>query len=235
MPPARNYDRVQQQYSQYVPKPSTVRKIALTLAVICLIIFSFLAYAVATNNDITLQDVRIVNWIADKANPTLTAFAFLITTIGSPLFITVAVLAGAIGSYLRFHAAKLAILFVSVGAGAALTMTILKLIFHRQRPIMAHPLDHEIGFSFPSGHATMSASVYGLCIFLIVTHVKRAWLRIVLAIALSVLVFAVALSRIYLGVHYPVDVAGGICLGTAWTCVSFVLYSKAIERINHSR
>ena len=209
---------------------STLGRISTWLTAACVMLFSFLAFAVVTHNDITLLDVRIVNWLADQASATLTPLAFLITTFGSPLFITFVVLAGAIASYVRFKSTRLVCLFLAVGIGAGAVMSLLKVIFHRARPVMAHPLDHEVGFSFPSGHATMSAALYGLLILLVVTNVKRRWLRITLSVLLSALIFAIAVSRIYLGVHYPVDVTGGVCLGTAWTCMCFAIYAKAAER-----
>jgi len=63
------------------------------------------------------------------------------------------------------------------------------------------------GYSFPSGHASMSMSIYGsLCM-----EVKKRWLWIVS----SVIVLCIGLSRFAAGVHYPTDVLAGWGVGLA--------------------
>jgi len=79
--------------------------------------------------------------------------------------------------------------------------------------------------SFPSGHATMSAVVYLTLATLIVRLVDDVAVRVyVLAVAI-LLTLAVGLSRIYLGVHWPSDVAAGWALGAAWACLSWLAVS----------
>jgi undecaprenyl-diphosphatase len=57
--------------------------------------------------------------------------------------------------------------------------------------------------SFPSGHATVSFA----CATVLAFHAPRA------APAFFVLAAAIAWSRVYVGVHYPLDVLGGAVLG----------------------
>jgi undecaprenyl-diphosphatase len=86
----------------------------------------------------------------------------------------------------------------------------LKLAFGRDRPYVAHPhpeplLGTPLDLSFPSGHAaTAFAGVTILAAF-----APR------LGPALLVLAALVAWSRVYVGVHYPLDVLVGALLGTA--------------------
>ncbi|MDS1269700.1 phosphatase PAP2 family protein [Lipingzhangella sp. LS1_29] len=60
------------------------------------------------------------------------------------------------------------------------------------------------GASFPSGHAQMSATFWGY----LALWVRRRWLWILAA----TLVALISASRVYLGVHVPVDIAGGLLL-----------------------
>jgi undecaprenyl-diphosphatase len=113
---------------------------------------------------------------------------------------------------------------LSVGAGT-LVGHLLKLAYDRPRPDL---VDHLVAIhtpSFPSGHATMSAVVYltlaSLILRLVDSRTVRAYVLTV-AIALTV---AIGLSRVYLGVHWPSDVAAGWAIGVAWACFSWLLVS----------
>lgn len=76
------------------------------------------------------------------------------------------------------------------------------------------------GYSFPSGHSANSAATYFGTAY--VYKDKRRWWLIVCAVALPLLV---ALSRTYLGAHYPTDVIVGLLLGTATVLLVQTLYS----------
>jgi undecaprenyl-diphosphatase len=75
--------------------------------------------------------------------------------------------------------------------------------------------------SFPSGHATQSAAFYGSGLLALMILLRgpgrlRELARAVAAAALALLVCGVGFSRVYLGVHYPTDVACGLLLGALW-------------------
>src|SRR5690606_27342835 len=100
---------------------------------------------------------------------------------------------------------------------------LLKSFYDRPRPDIVDHLVQTHTASFPSGHATMSAVVYLTLASLIVRLVDDVAVRLyVLAIAI-LLTFAVGVSRIYLGVHWPSDVAAGWALGVAWACLSWLV------------
>jgi undecaprenyl-diphosphatase len=70
------------------------------------------------------------------------------------------------------------------------------------------------GWSFPSGHASQaSAFWFALVLALRAAPIPRCELRLAWAAAI---VTAVALSRVWLGVHYPSDVIAGLLLGGGW-------------------
>jgi len=84
--------------------------------------------------------------------------------------------------------------------------SILKLIFHTPRPFVELglvPLYIEKSFSFPSSHSAIFASTAFVLFFMN----KK------LGIVFMVIALLVGLSRIVIGVHYPIDVVGGFCFG----------------------
>lgn len=94
--------------------------------------------------------------------------------------------------------------------------------FGRPRPPSAHWATAVTGFSFPSGHSFTSAVCAGLLV-LAVAHRRPPWTRAAAAVAVLYAVL-VGLSRVYLGVHWPLDVAGGWLLAAGWlACGSAVL------------
>ena len=91
----------------------------------------------------------------------------------------------------------------------------LALIVARPRPTIEH-LTHLTSLSFPSEHTTQAAAIY-LAIASLLTQGRQAlWRRLALALAV-VIAILVALSRVFLGVHYPTDVGAGLLLGWLWT------------------
>ena len=91
----------------------------------------------------------------------------------------------------------------------------LKAFFDRPRPDLTG-IVHVATASFPSGHATVSAVAYLTLGVVLARAADRLRLKVFYLAAAIVLTGIVGLSRLYLGVHYPTDVAAGWALGGAW-------------------
>lgn len=100
--------------------------------------------------------------------------------------------------------------------GAAGLMFALKDAFARPRPEVIPRLVQVAGFSYPSGHSLASASVYATLALIAMRRFPTWGARVAVAAMALGLVLAIGESRVYLGVHYPTDVAGGIAVGLAW-------------------
>ena len=99
------------------------------------------------------------------------------------------------------------------------------MIFHRDRPLTPL-LEAAQGYSFPSGHATMSITFYGLIIFLVWQNEKSVLLKWLLTILLALLIISIGISRVYLRVHYASDVLAGFCVGLMWLLLSLWLLKR---------
>jgi membrane-associated phospholipid phosphatase len=94
----------------------------------------------------------------------------------------------------------------------------LKHLFDRDRPLI--PLLEEArGLSFPSGHALMSVTFYGLLIYIVFKGFKNKALKWTLISLLLILILIIGFSRIYLRVHYASDVIAGFSVGLLWLVI----------------
>lgn len=92
----------------------------------------------------------------------------------------------------------------------------LKVWTGRARPQLVSALDQVSTASFPSGHALVSSLFYVTVALLLAPLLPAAWMRRALLAAAIALSFAMGLSRIALGVHWPTDVLGGWALAAVW-------------------
>ncbi len=88
---------------------------------------------------------------------------------------------------------------------------ILKVIVERDRPLIM--LVEETGYSFPSGHAMVSAAFYGLLIYYVYLSNISIIKKISLIVILSIIILMISVSRVYLNVHYFTDVYFGLLFG----------------------
>ncbi len=126
----------------------------------------------------------------------------------------------------RWYSIKIPVIALS----SMLLMFFLKQIFGRNRPLM--PLLYEAkGLSFPSGHAMVSITFYGLLIYIVWENVANKWIKGLIMTSLFLLILFIGLSRVYLRVHFASDVLAGFCLGLMWLILSLWILNF-MERIS---
>ena len=104
---------------------------------------------------------------------------------------------------------------------------LLKVIIKRPRP-QAFALVIENGYSFPSAHAMIGFAFYGFIVYLIMKSKKSKIQKIIYSTLLSLLIFLIGISRIYLGVHYASDIVGGFLIALLY----LVIFIKYIYKKN---
>ena len=163
---------------------------------------------------------------AVRDHPLLLSLARALTNLGAP--VVVDALAAVAGVVLWLTGRRRASLYVLAVRVAALVLdSAFKDLVGRSRPVLADPVAHASGFSFPSGHATGAASVYLPLAALANGVLVRRGARIVVMGVAVLACLVVATTRVLLGVHYPSDVLAGLALGTAVTCaVSAVMPAR---------
>jgi undecaprenyl-diphosphatase len=190
-------------------------------------LFFFLAREILEGQEINF-DTRAFAWADNLGSPLFNKFMVVITFFASRNFITAASLL-LIFYFLfvrkhRWYSLKVPVIAV----GSISLNLILKTFFNRERPLIPH-LVQSYGLSFPSGHAMISASFYGLLIYLVWKHVAHPILRWGLISFLTVFIILIGFSRVYLHVHYATDVMAGFAAGFLWVIVAVYLLKK-LER-----
>ena len=197
----------------------------LVSAILFLILFAWLSEEVF-EGDMRRFDLGFRSQVHQLFGPQLTKFMLAMTFLGSIGFLT-ALFALLVAVWLVQGKKRNALwLAVSVGGSVVLDLS-LKLSFHRARPT---PFVGSVPqtYSYPSGHALSSFCFYGVLAGLYCSGIASRGARIFVWVAAAALILAIGLSRIYLGVHYPTDVAAGYIAAAAW--VSALLFALREKR-----
>jgi membrane-associated phospholipid phosphatase len=133
--------------------------------------------------------------------------------IGNP--ITLWVVAGMVAFFSWQNAQQPTLIVMGAAVATMGANSILKHFIHRPRPDTLYVSNMWFKTSsFPSGHTFGSTVVIGLLGFLAVQFLSGAE-QIIVPVLLATLIVTIGISRVYLGAHYPSDVAAGWLLGSA--------------------
>lgn len=125
---------------------------------------------------------------------------------------------------------RVAILLAIATAGGQALNLVLKQSFARERPAATLHLVEVNSPSFPSGHS-MAASIFYLTSGALLARTARRRREKAYLIGCALLLtLAVGFSRVYLGVHYPTDVAAGWCAGAAWAILCLAVADGLARR-----
>lgn len=163
---------------------------------------------------------NILRYIQAFNTPILDTFFIIITNFGSQIFYFLLV------PYLFWGKDKRLGLYITSSLLVTMYINVsLKEVFALPRPINYPGIrslftQSALGYSFPSGHAQGSATIWTM----LMKYYRKSYIYILGA----VFIFLVSFSRLYLGVHWPLDVLVGILLGSF---ASLIIY-KLIKTTN---
>jgi undecaprenyl-diphosphatase len=176
-------------------------------------------------------DVAILQWLHLHQSPILSRLMIEMTYLGTGTVVVVVV--GVTALFLwhteHKHSARL---LLAATIGNILLNGALKFVYHRARPSVFEWQTTAVSSSFPSGHAMSATVVYGTVAYLLVRLQKHSWAKLLTLTTAVVLILLICLTRLYLGVHYPSDVMGGIIVGLAWAafCMATLEATLVIAR-----
>ena len=121
---------------------------------------------------------------------------------------------------------------ISLTVDGILCNLVLKNIFARTRPYemidgLSIIIEKQSDYSFPSGHAGIACAFAGAVLLYCITKTKRK-LPLVFGIVSVAFALFMCFTRLYVGVHYPSDVLGGIAVGAFSAFLGYILTEKII-------
>lgn len=171
-------------------------------------------------------------------NPVFDGLALLGAVLGSRTAAGIVIFAGTFFLWRSRHRYSVYLLWVSLG-GALVLNAPLKDWFERPRPaffrenldLLGMTFTFPESHSFPSGHAFTSTVVFFTLAYLVARLEATPSMRRDTLLAATTIVLLVALSRVYMGVHYPSDVLAGILVGFLWASIA----ALSIEGVRYFR
>ncbi len=201
------------------------------ISIICLALF--LAVAAAVHFNITIGiDKDLLLALRTKNNLSVPLFSSwllpfmrFVTILGNTESVMVFTTLLLVYSIMK-KKFKFAWIILLAVIGASLLDFLLKWGFDRNRPEVVPHLVQAYFYSFPSGHAFISAILYPLlAVFLIKITGNLKAKRIIISVTVLIVIL-IGFSRVYLGVHYPSDVIAGWLIGFAWASFCWILTEK---------
>jgi len=206
--------------------------VAISLCILFGVAFAFIVIAILSEM-ITGFDRSIIDTIQGLEAPWLTPIMHAFTFIGSTKVVMLLIIAVTALLLWGLRARSQAYFFFFAMIGTGVLNQTLKFFFKRARPEF-HRLAEASGYSFPSGHTMMGFSLYALFTYLLWRHIRSKTGRIALVVFAILMFGMIATSRIYLGVHYPSDILGGMIASSFWLTLTTFLFVQFQRRKKRS-
>jgi membrane-associated phospholipid phosphatase len=175
-------------------------------------------------NELGPFDRFVTDLVMSFRSPALTTFFRYVTELGDVYaYIVISVLI-ATYFFVRHRSWRFILQTMLVMALSTLSNVVLKKFINRERPAQEHLVTIDT-LSYPSGHSMSAMAFYGFLIYLSFQWKMPRVVRAVLVVLLVTVILSIGTSRIYLGVHFPSDVAAGYTGGLIWITFCIVVFN----------
>ncbi len=208
---------------------------ALIAAAICWLGFAAVTFSVWSGQSGPIDSAGLLRWRHGEGLVPLGPLWVLeavrdLTSLGGVLLRNLIAL-GVVVALLFLRLRREAVLLTATIAGGWILNTLVKLAVGRPRPLIVPHLTEAGGESFPSGHSFNSAVVYiAIALAFAAMSPRRSvrWTLIAVAVLLSM---TVAFTRVWLGVHFPSDVAAGWLGGAGWAFLATAILHRPAKAV----
>jgi undecaprenyl-diphosphatase len=171
------------------------------------------------------DDERFVRYLTRHRSGSLTEASLVGSTMAGgvvlPIIAGIAAVVAAVAKHWRLAGFLLFALAVESGSYRATT-----LVIHRHRPEVHRLENLPVNASYPSGHTAASIAIYCGIALLLTSRISNVTARICIWTVAALIPVYVAFSRMYRGMHHPLDIGGGVLIGIA-ALSAMVLVSRA--------
>lgn len=231
--PALQRDRVAPPSVPGILRPLARAGDATGFAVAGIVVVVAFGLAVSKTRTVVAAELDVDQFVSAHHTAPLTSFALGIDWVFSPLQAVILTMVLSLAIVWRTGSLRPAAVFAAVVASGWLSSAVLKEVVHRPRPdalLLAHPyLPTPTDYSYPSGHTVFAAA---LAFGLILLARGTRWQRPAIVVG-SVGAVVVALSRVYLGVHYPSDVTASLIWAPSVGVLVLAVIHRAGSRARH--
>jgi membrane protein DedA with SNARE-associated domain/membrane-associated phospholipid phosphatase len=187
---------------------------SLTVAVAATWTFLGITQDVLAREELALLDPRIHTWVLAHRIPSLDVFFETVTWLGATA-VTVPLLAIGGGLLARSRRSWTPMLDIAAVYGTVILLhAVVGQLVHRHRPPATDWLASAGGWAYPSGHTTQAVAAWGILALIVSTGASRR-AQVLAGSAATGVAVLVAVSRVYLGVHWTTDVLGAAALSVA--------------------
>jgi len=176
------------------------------------------------------DDERFVRFLARHRSGSLTEASLVGSIMAGgvvlPIIAGIAAVIAAVAKHWRLAGFLLFALAVESGSYRATT-----LVIHRHRPEVHRLESLPVDASYPSGHTAASIAAYGGIALLLTSRISNVTARICIWTVAALIPVYVAFSRMYRGMHHPLDIGGGVLIGIA-ALSAMVLVSGAAHDVS---
>jgi membrane-associated phospholipid phosphatase len=195
------------------------------IAVLSIVTGLIITHVVLRTHGVAGDDERLVRFLAGHRSGSLTDASLVGSIMAGgvvlPIIAGIAAVTAAVAKHWRLAGFLLFALAVESGAYRATTLMV-----HRDRPEVHRLESLPVNASYPSGHTAAAIAVYWGIALLLTSRISNLAARVCIWTVAALIPVYVAFSRMYRGMHHPLDVGGGVLIGIA-ALSAMVLVSRA--------
>lgn len=194
---------------------TTLRTVILPLALLTagMVGLGFLLTGVLVHLWPFTSELQVVDAFVNVRTPTLDRVSNWVSLIAFTVGLTsVWVMVGGV-MRIAYHRWRETLFLATAVLSELLVYVLTSRIVTRARPPVPWLDSFDPVRSYPSGHVAAAVALYGGIAVVLAMHSRRRGLAVVWWVLLLIVPVAVAISRMYRGMHYPSDVTGGFLIG----------------------
>lgn len=169
------------------------------------------------------SDGAIDRWLASHRSAPWNAITHWLTYGAETITVAAVGLVLFVALRLYLHRWRESLFLLVTLTGEVTIFVCTTLIIDRKRPPVPHLDSAPPTSSFPSGHTAAAACLYGAIAIIAVSTSRRTWLRAAAVLIAVLAPCCVGFARLYRGMHYPSDVAGGALLAVCWLVTAWLI------------